>query len=331
MPTVPQPAISLCHRPTPITRLNQLSNRYDCELYIKRDDTTGGLEQGNKIRKLEYLLADAKAQEADAVITTGGLQSNHCRATAIAARQLDMKPYLLLRGTSPDTFDGNLLLDEIVGAEIEFISQETYYEHLDETLQETAETLENDGYSPYVIPSGGSNPLGTLSYVNVFDEIKSYLDRNPSVAFDSIYVATGSGGTQAGLIAGACLFDSEMQIVGVRVSNDSEEELTSIITKNVIGAADRISGFSPNKADIVDRIHFVDYVGPGYAEPSDEDLRMLREAGRTEGIVLDTCYTVKGFRAAVERTAQEDTTLFIHTGGSYGLFPQREKLTTLLS
>lgn len=331
MSNIPQPPISLSNHPTPITRLTRLSERYECDLYVKRDDMTAGIEQGNKIRKLEYLLADAKEHGADAVITTGGLQSNHCRATAVAARQLGMKPYLLLRGTEPDTFDGNLLLDEIVGAEIEYVTHEEYYSGIDEKFQQATETLEDEGYTPYIIPSGGSNPIGTLAYINVFEEIESFLDRNPSVAFDSIYVATGSGGTQAGLIAGACLYDSETEIVGVRVSKGSEEELTAIITENVLGAADRISGFSPTDADIADRIQFVDYLGPGYAEPSEADLQMLREAGRTEGLVLDTCYTVKGFRAAVEQTKQDETTLFIHTGGSYGLFPHRDKLTSLLS
>ncbi len=292
---------------------------------------TAGIEQGNKIRKLEYLLADAKERNADAVITTGGLQSNHCRATAVAARQLGMKPYLLLRGTKPPVFDGNLLIDEIVGAEIEYISPEVYNKRLDDKFQQAVENLESKGHSPYVIPSGGSNPMGTLAYTNAFEEIEAYLDRNPSVAFDSMYVATGSGGTQAGLIAGACLFDSQTQIIGVRVSNESEAELTAIITENVLGAAEQISGFSPDKADIRDRIQFVDYVGPGYAEPSEADLRLLREAGRTEGIVLDTCYTAKGFRAVVEHTQQDETALFIHTGGSYGLFSHRDELTTFLS
>lgn len=331
MATVPDPGVSLCHRPTPITRLARLSEKHDGELFIKRDDMTAGVEQGNKIRKLEYLLADAREQNADAVITTGGLQSNHCRATAVAARQLGMKPYLLLRGNNPEVFDGNLLLDEIAGAEIEYVTADEYYEHRDRMFQRAAESLEDDGYSPYVIPPGGSNPLGTLAYIKVFEEIESYLTHHPGVEFDSLYVATGSGGTQAGLVAGACLFDSPIQIIGVRVSNTTAEELTSTIVDNVHGASDRIDGFSPPKSAITERINFVDYTGPGYAEPSDADLAMLREAGRKEGIVLDTCYTVKGFRAAIELTNPDETTLFIHTGGSYGIFPHRDQLTQLLS
>jgi D-cysteine desulfhydrase len=330
MTGIPRPDVSLSSVPTPTERLDALSEQYGSDLYVKRDDQTAGIAQGNKVRKLEYLFDDAIERGADTVVTCGGLQSNHCRATAVTARRVGLEPYLLLRGDEPDVYDGNLLLDHLVGAEVEYISSEAYYDRREETFEATATRLEREGRTPYVIPAGGSNPIGTLGYLRAYEEIRAFSAEN-DVQFDRIFVATGSAGTYAGLLAGALYFGDPVDVVGVSVSNYTESELLEKTERNVAGLSEILGDSAPDPELVPDNASFVDYLGPGYAEPSEADVDVIVEAGRLEGIVLDTCYTGKAFRAFLEESGPDETNLFVHTGGSYGMFPLRERLTERLS
>lgn len=329
MPSLP-PTVDLAALPTSIEPLPRLTMDHPGTHYVKRDDRTAGIAQGNKVRKLEYLLADAIEHDADTVVTIGGLQSNHCRATAVTARRLGLDPHLLLHGDPPDVLDGNLLLDALAGATIKYLTTDQYHDARSETVDQVLEDLEDQGRTPYYIPAGGSNPLGTLGYFRAYNEIHDDMT-SEGRWFGRIYFATGSAGTQAGLVAGSLYHDDPVEIVGVTVSTYSHDDLADTITRNVLGAADLVPDLTPTPEAIRDRLHFLDYTGPGYAEPADEDLATIREAGRKEGLVLDTCYTGKAFRAFLEHTRPDETNLFIHTGGSYGLFPHRDRLTTLLT
>lgn len=328
---VPDPDLSLAATPTPTERLDSLSETYDADLYVKRDDVTGAVVQGNKVRKLEYLLGDALERGADTVVTTGGVQSNHCRATAVTARKVGLEPYLLLRGDEPEVYDGNLLLDRIAGAEIEYVTPEEYYEDPEGMFQRTAGRLEARGRTPYVVPSGGSNGLGALGYVRAYEEIVADATEH-GITFDSVYTAAGSAGTYAGLLAGALLAGDDVDIVGVNVTAATSEELAEKVLDTLAECEDVVEEYSFDLDEAAERISFLDgYTGPGYAIPADEDLATITEAGHEEGLVLDTCYTGKAFRGFLENVESGETALFVHTGGSYGLFPKREELTGVLT
>lgn len=331
MNVVSDPGVDLAATPTPIQRLESLSDNYPGELYVKRDDDTAGVAQGNKIRKLEYLLGDAIDEGADTVITAGGLQSNHCRATAVCARRLGLDPYLLLHGDEPDVFDGNLLLDKLAGAEVEYITESTYRKHRGEKFEAVEETLREAGRIPYSVPVGGSDPIGIQGYVRAYEEIAEYVTETGN-EFDRIFCAAGSGGTQAGLLAGAMAADHETDIVGVNITESAVDEIAAEIMANIEGLPE-VADVTPFDLDTVrDRITVLpDYVGPGYAQVTDADVETIVEAGRTEGLILDTSYTGKAFRAFLEESEAGERNLFVHTGGSYGLFPNREQLTAAIS
>lgn len=338
--SIPDPGCSLCVTPTPIQRLERLSADTGADCYVKRDDMTGGPVQGNKVRKLEYLLADALEQGADAVITCGGIQSNHCRTTAVTARQVGLEPHLLLNGDAPDVYDGNRLLDGIVGANVEYVSDEQYSEHREAMFAAAADRVSESGKTPYVIPAGGSDGLGILGYVRAYQEIvdadgpNALVDRDDggTTAFDRIYTPVGSGGTYAGLLAGALLADHDVEIVGIAVSTYSTEEITGTVRDCLADCERRVEGVSFDLDRATDRVSIVQgYTGPGYAEPSTADLDTIVRAGREEGLVLDTCYTGKAFRGFVEQVEPGETALFVHTGGSFGMFPLRERLTEACS
>jgi D-cysteine desulfhydrase len=327
MSDLPNPPFELAATPTPIQRLTELSADREADLYIKRDDMTASIAQGNKIRKLEYLLGEAVDESADVVVTCGGVQSNHCRATAVLARQVGLDSYLLLSGEVPDTYDGNLLLDELVGAEIEFLID--FDGDWEQAFADATDTLEAHGRTPYVVPLGGSNPVGACGYVRGYEEIHEYAERE-GISFDTICTATGSGGTQAGLLSGAVHHDDDVDVRGINVTAYDDREIRETILECVDGVNDLTDGYASHDA-VADRINIVSgYLGPGYGDPAPADVETIIEIGRREGIVLDTCYTGKAFRAFLEESLPGETNLFIHTGGSYGLFPQRERLTDAL-
>jgi len=201
------PKLSLAALPTPIHKLDTLSTALGKDIYIKRDDQTGVLLSGNKIRKLEFVLKDAVDKQADAVVTCGGIQSNHVRATVIAGRRLGMKPFAVLRGEKPGAFDGNTLLVSLVGSEIIYVTEQEY-DDIDHVYADLERELSDRGLTPYFIPEGASNALGCWGYLEMMEELDAQ-QKELGIQFDSIFIALGSGGTQAGMILGKKLRLSE--------------------------------------------------------------------------------------------------------------------------
>lgn len=290
--------ISLARLPTPVEPLERASARWGREIHVKRDDLTGFELSGNKVRKLELLLADAIAQKKTKVITCGGIQSNHCRATAIAARRLGLAPHLLLRGRTPDEPDANLLLDHLVGATITWVTPEEYRER-DARMQALADR------DTYVIPEGGSNALGAQGYVRAGRELGGQID------VDTIVVAVGSGGTLAGL-AGAQL---RARVLGIAVCDDKAyftevvERIGRDMPEGIGGDWEIVEGFQ----------------GLGYGLTRPEEREELRWMARHEGLLLDPVYTGKAWFALTRLIAARDPrvgqrVLFWHTGGAFGLF-----------
>ena len=319
--------IPIANLPTPLERLERLSAQLGVELWVKRDDLTGAELSGNKVRKLEFLFADARAQGADHVITCGGAQSNHCRATALAAARLGFRSTLLLRvpdPSQPPPIEANILLDKLCGAEIRWVSREDYARRA-ELFPIVAEELRKAGRKPYVIPEGGSNPIGAWGYIRAMEELRSQLPPGPV----TIVYAAGSGGTGAGIILGIRLAGMrDARAVGVNVCDDRDyfvREIGQIIE----GAIKKwhLEVAVPRKdIEILDG-----YVGRGYAISRPEELSLIRDVARTEGLVLDPVYTGKAFFGMREHVKSLGPRIvFMHTGGIYGLFPKAAELAPLL-
>lgn len=302
--------------PTPLYKLENLSREFGKNIYIKRDDMTGVALGGNKVRKLEFLLADARDKGVDVVLTAGGPQSNHAMLTAACAAQLGMKAILVLKKRGELT-GGNLILDDIFGAEVHLVDTDSYDDVYAE-MHRIMDTLRQEGHTPYFIPVGGSVPLGSLGYVNCAKEIANQA-QELGVEFGSIVSATGSGGTYAGLTYGAKLFLPGTRSIGVGVCDDPFEDI----------AFDLMNGIKElMEADVpVERedIHIKFHIGPGYAIPSHEGCEAVRRLARSEGILVDPVYTGKalaGFFQLLEEGyfAEEENILFVHTGGAGALF-----------
>ena len=319
------PRIMLANLPTPIEKLERLTEQWGgIEIYVKRDDLTGMALSGNKIRKLEFVIAEARNRGADLLITCGGIQSNHARATAVAATKLGMKSYLVLRGQEGGEADGNLLLDFLAGAKVKYITPEDYSTCVDEIMIELAEELKQDGYHPYVIPEGASNELGAMGYLAATEEIKNQLD---AMKLDITYLACadGSGGTHAGLLLGQKYYNQNYQVVGVNVCDDEAYFVDKInrISNKAIDRFNLIVDFKKEDIKIIDG-----YVGEGYALNRQQEIDFIKQVALTEGIILDPVYTGKalfGIRDQIlkGRFKKGERILFIHTGGLFGLFPKR--------
>ncbi len=306
------PHVSLSHLPTPLEPLGlEKDNGYN--LWVKRDDLTGMELSGNKIRKLDFLLQDALDRGANRVMTCGGLQSNHCRATAFAALRLGLKCTLVLRGTEPDELHGNYFLDRLSGCDIIFITPEQYKQVDDLMLTHAS----NYAGTVYVIPEGGSNAVGAWGYARCFDEL---MRQKPQLK--SIVVASGSGGTHAGLLIGKLLLDADVDIVSVNVSDDAQtfvDKIDTILTD----FRDRYGkNISWNKSDI--KVHD-GFVGKGYAQVDGNQQKAILKIARQSGLVLDPVYSAKaflGFEDLVQRRQlRGPDAAFIHTGGIFGLLP----------
>ena len=304
------PKLSLGIFPTPIRRADNISRLLNTNVFIKRDDLTGLGLGGNKVRKLEYLLADAREKHAEVVFTTGGAQSNHAMLTAAAAGRLGMKPILILKKRGVTDRVGNQLLEHLMGTEVIFMDTDSYEDIYREMDRLGAEL----GVPYYKIPCGGSNALGTLGYVDCAAEI-----RDQRIHFDYIVCAEGSGGTLAGLALGAKLFLPGTKVCGMMVDTDPFDEITPRLMREsaaLLGESLEIS-----RRDFELR----NLCGPGYAIPSEEGNRAISLLAAEEGIFLDPVYTGKAF-AGLLQMAEEgafretDNVLFIHTGGAGGLF-----------
>ena len=305
------PRIPLGVLPTPIQKLENISRILGTNVYIKRDDMTGIGLGGNKVRKLEFLLADAKNKGAEIVFTTGGAQSNHAMLTAACCKKLGMTPILILKKRGVTDRKGNILLEYLMNTDVRFLdtgdSQEVYKE-MDRVGQESGKVY-------YKIPTGGSNALGALGYVNCVKEIAEQTD----MKFDYIVCAEGSGGTHAGVAMGAKLFMPETKVIGMMVDTDPFEEITTNIMK---GLAELLElDFVPT----VDDVHLVDVCGDGYAIPSPEGNAAIRMMAENEGLFLDPVYTGKAFGGLIKMAKEgkfkpDDNILYMYSGGAGGLF-----------
>lgn len=322
------PRVSLARLPTPIEPLPRLSAHMGGpRLFVKRDDLTGLGLGGNKLRKLEFLLGEALAQSADTVLTVGALQSNHARQTAAACARLGLDCELVLRRGSHASEaylnSGNMLLDRLFGARLHLLQAQ---ESREERMEARAEDLRAAGRRPYCMPVGGSCGLGDLGYVACAEEIISQSEQM-NVRFGAVVVATGSGGTQGGLVAGMRLLEGApvigMAVEGTRAEQEALAAAQAMETLHLLGrdAADLDSSVA-----VMD-----DFVGSGYAKPTDSMREALSLAARFEGLVLDPVYTGKAFAGFIAlarsgRFKNDQSLLFVHTGGVPGLFGYPESI-----
>jgi D-cysteine desulfhydrase len=326
------PRVALVHGPTPLVKRRALDDLFSVDLWIKRDDATGGAEAGNKVRKLELLLADALGRDADTVITCGGVQSNHARATALACAMLGLRCVLLLRvepAASPRQklrLTGNVLLDRMAGAEVRLVSPAEYAQR-GPLLESVASELRVGGRRPYVVPEGGSNGLGSLGYVacmrEVRDQVRLGLAGNDA-PFDVVVHACGSGGTAAGVALGAAHWGVAKSVRAMAVCDDVayfDRTIARIIAE--ARAWDSSLG-DPAPLVVDDRAK-----GPAYGVSTAEQRSTIVRAARASGVVLDPVYTGKamhGLLLAVERgdIPPRSRVLFLHTGGLPGLLAQAD-------
>lgn len=332
---VPTQKILLGRFPTPLHRvcLPGLED-FQADCYIKRDDLSSFDLSGNKVRKLEFLLADALSKKHDSIITVGGVQSNHCRATAVAARQVGLEPYLILRKPNssvndPLSLTGNLLLDRMVDAKIYTVSTTAYMQVGSHNLcEELASQLIAQGKNPYIIPVGGSNSLGAFGYFECIREIME-----DGIDFDHIVFACGSGGTAAGLVIGAKLANMKAHIHAIGVCDSPDyfyNHIEEMAKENGVDLENL--GSVRNWCDI--------YAGQGigYARSTEDELQYLIDVGKQTGIVLDPVYSGKALYHFVKHVLRDkkdliqpgQKVLFIHTGGTLGLYDKEDQLLPLL-
>lgn len=318
--------VEIAHLPTPLEPLPRLTAQLDGpELWIKRDDQTGLATGGNKTRKLEFLVADALAQQADTLVTCGAAQSNHARQTAAAAATFGLDRLLVLGNhtSTPAAVQGNLFLDHLLGAEIVWTGDEPPHEHLDAVARD----LIDDGRRPYVIPYGGSNRVGVSGYVAAIQELLSQCEER-EISFDHIVFATSSGGTQAGLALGARALGYQGTILGISVAPEAAA-LKGELADLARSTADHLEldlTLEPGDFTVND-----DYVGAGYGVVGELERDAIRTVARADGILLDPVYTGRAFGGLLDliRRARFDASekvLFWHTGGTSGLFAYAESL-----
>ena len=318
------PRLPLAHVPTPVEELPALSAALGGpRLLVKRDDQTGLALGGNKTRKLEYLCAAAQAEGADTLLTAGAPQSNHCRQTAAAAARLGLDCVLVLAGEPPPQASANILLDGLLGAEIRWAAQD----ERDAQLQAVFEDLQAAGKKPFLVTYGGSSPLGAAAYAFAIEELIAQDQRSDWIVF-----ATSSGGTQAGLVAGAQLFDYPGRVLGISVDPPAAE-LAPRVTDLANQTVQLLDGVGQVEAENV--LINDDYVGKGYAVMGPPEREAIRLFARHEGLLVDPVYTGRAAAGLIDLLrqgffAENDTVLFWHTGGTPAIFadPYRELLTS---
>jgi D-cysteine desulfhydrase family pyridoxal phosphate-dependent enzyme len=340
------PRVNLIHLPTPFRKLENLTAEIDGpEIYVKRDDLTGLAFGGNKSRKLEFIFPNMLAKKADVVVTWAALQSNWAMQTAAAASQFGIKPVLVLfkRYDLPEEYDGNMLLDYILGADIRIKDplpgQSAKSGDYLSVAEDIAEEFRRKGHRPYVVAVGGSMPMGSMelplgavSYVDAFLEMREQA-RASGFEPDYIVHSTGSGATQAGLVVGAKAVSSKTRIVGISVSDPKEPFSREVLT--IAKATERALGLNSDvRSD--DIVVFDEYIKDGYGIVNREVAEIIRLVFTREGIVLDPVYTSKAMVGLVDLAAKgyfkrTDKIVFFHTGGTPALFPNRKKLVELLA
>ncbi len=324
----PPPRFALAQLPTPIEAM-PLSPDPDSgiNIFIKRDDLTGSILSGNKVRKLEFLFYDLISSGHDTVITCGGVQSNHCRAVAAICATAGIECHLLLKGNEPKNPDGNYFLSKLFGARPHFVSVEQYESRIDDIMRSHAKKLSAKGRKPYVIPEGGSDPLGVWGYIKALEEIKKQSESS-GININTVVTAVGSGGTYAGLYLGCKLLDWDVNILGFAVCRDRiyfQKKILDIclVVERELGAD---LGLDPAEFDIDDG-----FIGPGYARVGPIETRFIRDVAANSGLVLDPAYTSKALLGLFTRVSERkfrrgSNILFIHTGGQWGLLPMGNKL-----
>ncbi len=319
------PRMVLGFFPTPIEPLPNLTDRLNGPaLWIKRDDQTGLATGGNKTRKLEFLVADAVQHQADTLITVGAPQSNHARQTAAAAAKAGLRSALVLRGKAPTDQTGNILLDNLFGAEIFWAGMRS----VDEVVIEIAEELKARGQRPYLIPLGGSNPIGAVGYATAMLEFIEQT-RSLAVKFDAIVFATSSGGTQSGLVIGSKLGGYTGRILGISVDHRADQLVPVLV--NLANATARHIGtelsFTAEDFEVNDQ-----YLGGGYAIMGEPEREAIRLCAQTEGLLVDPVYTGRAMAGLIDLIRQGEfrtgqNVLFWHTGGTPALFAYASQLT----
>jgi L-cysteate sulfo-lyase len=319
------PRLHLAHLPTPLEPMPRISQHLGGpNLWIKRDDCTGLSSGGNKTRKLEFLMADAVERGADTIITQGATQSNHARQSCAAAARLGMESHILLEdrtGFHDDAYalNGNVLLDQLHGATISLRPAAT---DMNAEMELLAQQLRDDGKKPYIIPGGGSNEIGALGYVNAALELTHQANER-SLRIDHLVHATGSAGTQAGLVVGMQAMNAGIPVYGVSVRAPKAKQ-----EENVFGLAQRTLDFMDLAQSLVPRDSVVansDYVGDGYGLPTDSMVEAVKMLAAHEGILLDPVYSGKGFAGLIGlirngHFKKDENVVFLHTGGSVSLF-----------
>ncbi len=323
--------VSLAHLPTPLEFLPRLTRHLGGpDIYVKRDDCTGLGTGGNKTRKLEFLMAEALDQKATVVITQGAVQSNHARQTVAAACKLGLKCELIFEkrvgdATEPYLKSGNVFLDHLFGANIREVEKGT---DMDAAMQTVADELSLSGETPYIIPGGGSNPIGALGYVDCALELIVQANKQ-NLVIDHIVHATGSAGTQAGLIVGLKAMHSGIPLLGIGV-NAARTEQEEKVYKLACTTADLLG--APGLIEREDIVANCDYVGDGYGVPTKGMNDAILLLARLEGLLFDPVYSGKGLAGMIDLISRgyfqdAKNIVFVHTGGAAGLFAYRDRLS----
>jgi len=297
----------------------------DYKVYIKRDDLTGFGLSGNKVRKPEFLAYDALKKNADTLVTCGSFQSNHARATALVAAQLGLRSALVLFGDEAPQNEGNLFLDKLCGAEIRFIPSDQY-ENVEKIMEDLSLELKSKDRNPYIMPEGGSNPLGVWGYIKAAFEMKKQIDKL-KIKIAKIVTALSSAGTYCGLFLGAKLCGWKTEVIGINVRflpSYPEEKIIALLEKTIAQYRLRVR-FKEKEIKVIEG-----YVGEGYALNKKEELEFIKAFVSQTGILLDPVYTGKAMFGLADtlkngRFSEKEKILFLHTGGGFGLFPVRGK------
>jgi len=309
--------LTIANLPTPIQKIEFEGAKF----LIKRDDFTGMELTGNKIRKLEYILHDVKKKKSDILFTSGGDQSNHARATAIAAKQIGVQTKLFLWGKDSNNAEGNLFLDKVVKTDIKFLTKKEY-SSVNEIMLEDSKRLQKRKKKVYVLPSGGSTPLGLWGYINFINELN---EQTNFKNIKGILSAYGSGGTSAGMLLGAAMLGLNVKIYAVNVLDDPEFVRNKIIEL----VEDAIFDFKIDvKVNFNNLVILDGYSDEGYKNIETRKLKVIKKFFQTTGILLDPTYTGKAFYAYYDnflKNKKSSNVLFVHTGGLYGVFAKRKK------
>lgn len=310
--------LSLAQTPTPLQRMDRVSDSLGIELWIKRDDLTGDiLTGGNKIRKLEYILEDAKSKGADSIIVCGGSQSNLVKTAAALAIKLGIKPVLALLGRKPDLKKGNLFFDTLLNVEVHFVDG-NHPSSLDETVANLKKVLEAQGRCVYIVPLGASNGLGAIGYIDAYQEMQGQAE-SLGISFDWEFVSAGSGGTFAGIYMGHGMSAAKSRLVGVSPWLEAGE-----VKKRISGCIDEAARLLNTNIEMKEMVVEESFIGEGYGIPTRACIEAIGILARKEGILLDQTYTGKAMACLIDYVRNGNVkpgqrVLFWHTGGAPAL------------